>query len=111
MDQPRDGSDGDLTWDDRLLLDRLCEEFSAQWAKGREPRIENFVVMVDGPGPRLRPAALRRLLPIDLEARERLGEHPVAEQYEAHFPGYEALIRELVRPRLLNDRYEVVGFL
>jgi formylglycine-generating enzyme required for sulfatase activity len=95
-----------------LHINRLCDEFEAEWKAGRRPRPDPFLARV---GEDDRTALLHELIPIDIEYRRNLGEHPTAEEYAVRFPQLDAawlarVIRETVGkqrlPRTLGE-YEL----
>jgi hypothetical protein len=68
-------------------LDGLCDQFKAAWktagSGGERPRIEDYL------GTRLEPersALLRQLIALDIVYRQRAGEEPQPEEYQARFP-------------------------
>jgi hypothetical protein len=82
-------SDGLPTQDDSLPVDALQRidaiacEFERQWAEGRQPRIEDFLLRLPQTE---RPRLLWELLVVELEYRHKEPEPPALEPYLARFP-------------------------
>jgi eukaryotic-like serine/threonine-protein kinase len=70
-------------------LNSACDSFEEQWLAGAEPRLEEFLPLVDETDRR---ALLRELLALELEYRDRLGQQPRREQYEQRLPDYADVI-------------------
>ena len=68
-------------------LDPVCDAFEAAWkaarCSGAHPRIEDFLGQVPAPA---RPLLLRELVLAEAHYRQRLGERPEPEEYQARFP-------------------------
>jgi serine/threonine-protein kinase len=75
--------------DDPLLIDRVCDDFEAEWKAGRRPSIESYL----DPHPvGLRARLLVELVDLEIEYRKRLGEQPAPADYEGRFGGLAALV-------------------
>ncbi|MFO0949698.1 MAG: serine/threonine-protein kinase [Isosphaeraceae bacterium] len=80
----RDTTQGDCLLGDRVRrLDALCDRFEADWAAGREPRIEEYLIGVNEAD---RGAAFLELLGLELELRAARGERPDLADYLVRFP-------------------------
>jgi WD40 repeat protein len=74
--------------------ERLCADFRDAWAKGRRPRIEDYLV---GAPIEERPALLRDLIRLDAAERRCRGETPRPEDYRAPLPALDpACLAELL---------------
>ena len=83
MSEPRD-SDSDLLRETQMLrVNRLCNEFEAGWQAGQPVRLEEVVADLEETDCR---AALRDLLPLEIEYRRRAGETVELEDYTQRFP-------------------------
>ena len=70
-------------------LNPVCDRFENQWLAGAEPRLEEFLPLVDESDRR---ALLRELLALELEYRGRPGEQPSLEEYRRRLPEYTDVI-------------------
>jgi serine/threonine-protein kinase len=68
---------------DAREIDRLCDQFEAEWRAGGRPRIEDHLGRA---APPLRPGLLRHLLALELELRVAQGERPPIAEYRKRFP-------------------------
>src|SRR5262249_57796145 len=66
-------------------LDPVCDRFESGWRAGEQPRLEDFLPLVDGAD---RPALLRELLALELEFRGQRGEQPSAAEYRLRLRDY-----------------------
>jgi tetratricopeptide (TPR) repeat protein len=80
----------DLEQDLLAQIESACQQFKvALWA-GQRPRIEDAWSDHSGPSP---PILLRDLLTLELAHRRDAGERPEPAEYQARFPGQDAVIR------------------
>src|SRR5262245_40638914 len=70
-------------------IDKVCDQFEAQWDAAGAGRIEELLAAAAEP---LRGALLRALLLVELELRARSGKTLSAEEYYQRFPGYKAVL-------------------
>jgi len=74
------------------VVDRLCDEFEAQWRSGARPEIEHFL-------PRVAPAhrldLLAHLLATELFWRHQKFDPPTADEYHRRFPDARQIIDDL----------------
>jgi serine/threonine-protein kinase len=81
---------------DRISLqervDRLCDDFEAQWGNGPRPRIADFVDRLEFDD---RPALFYELMLVDLEYRHKRGEHPSRQEYLRNYPQFSGKISAL----------------
>ncbi len=70
-----------------LRLNELCNRFEAAWRSGSPPRIEDLLATFREEE---RPAALRQLIPLEVDYRRVRGEAPTADEYLARFPDLSA---------------------
>lgn len=88
-------------------IERICDRFEAAWKDGQQPRVETYLGTVAEP---LRTTLLHQLLPLEWEYRLRAGDRPHSAEYEARFPGSDALIDEVDRQfTAVNERTPPVG--
>ncbi|MDR3636748.1 MAG: serine/threonine protein kinase [Isosphaeraceae bacterium] len=73
------------------LVDRLCDQFEADWSAGRAPRIED--VLAEAPLPAA-PALLRELVLLELALARGRGERLSPEWYRARFPDHAGIVDE-----------------
>lgn len=66
-----------------LLINRLCNQLEAGWQAGQQPALEEIVGDLSGTDLQL---ALRDLLPLEMEYRQKAGETVVLEDYTQRFP-------------------------
>jgi serine/threonine protein kinase len=81
-----------LSLDQELRIDAVCQSFEAGWQTaeaGTRPRIEVYLGGTTEPE---RTALLEQLLLVELEYRDRVGEHPVPADYLNRFPRCAELI-------------------
>jgi tetratricopeptide (TPR) repeat protein len=64
-------------------VDQVCDRFEAAWQAGPPPRLEDYL---GDPTEPERSALLRELIALDIEYRQRQGETPKSEDYQARFP-------------------------
>lgn len=83
MSAPRDDDSDALLETQMLRINDLCNQFEAGWQKGRQPALEELLVDLSGTD---RQAALRDLLPLDIEYRQRAGLPASLEDYAQRFP-------------------------
>jgi serine/threonine protein kinase/predicted Rdx family selenoprotein len=65
-------------------IDRLCDEFEAQWKAGASPQLEDFLARAAPPG---QPTLLGQLLALELTYLAERGVHPEAGDYHSRFAG------------------------
>ncbi len=70
-------------------LNSVCDRFEEQWLAGSEPRLEDFLPLVDESDRR---ALLRELLALELEYRGRRGQQPTSEPYLRRLPEFSDVI-------------------
>jgi eukaryotic-like serine/threonine-protein kinase len=70
-------------------IDRVCDEFEAEWRTGQRPRIETYLSRATADQ---REGLLRELLALEVEYRRRGGERPNPSEYQARFPDHAATI-------------------
>ena len=88
------GTAVDLEQDLLAQIEAACQQFKvALWA-GQRPRIEDAWSDRSGPRP---PILLRDLLTLELAHRRHAGERPEPAEYQARFPGQDAVIRRRLR--------------
>jgi eukaryotic-like serine/threonine-protein kinase len=68
---------------DAKTIDRLCDDFEAEWKAQRRQAIESYLDRVAAP---LRPRLLRKLLAVEMEYRLRQGERLTPGEYQQRFP-------------------------
>ena len=96
MPEPRP-NDFSLPLDAKERIDRVCWTFEEAWRNGGSPKAEEF--LGDAAGEE-RSALVIELLLLDLNYRQRQGETPKADDYQARFRGDETLIEQAFqRPR------------
>jgi serine/threonine-protein kinase len=66
-------------------IDRLCDDFEAQWLDDARPQITDFLARI---GPADQPALFYELMLVDLEYRVKGGERPAREDYLRDFPQF-----------------------
>jgi serine/threonine protein kinase len=87
-------------------LRELMARFQATWAEHREdPQAVDLGAYLPAQGDSLRPEALLRLIPIDLEGRWQNGVPVSLEDYLQRFPEIGPI--EAVAPRLIADEYRI----
>src|SRR5262245_19265657 len=62
------------------LIDELCDEFEAAWARGERPQLESYLARVSGSE---RLELLRELLGVEIHYRRRLGEAVAEGEFSA----------------------------
>jgi serine/threonine protein kinase len=77
--------DEELTPDELLCLERVCDAFERAWQAGQRPSIEQFVA--DAPE-RLHEQLLGELLDLEVAYRRQKGEKATLAEYQQRFPGY-----------------------
>lgn len=82
------------------LLDRLCDEFEAGWARGRPVSLQSAMARVPVV---LKSRAFQDLLTIELDYRFAAGEQPAWADYFETFPGCEDVVHHLFQ-RLNSQR-------
>jgi tRNA A-37 threonylcarbamoyl transferase component Bud32 len=82
-------------------IERVCDRFEAAWRAGRQPRIEDELGGLAGPGRR---DLLRALLAIELAYRCQYGERPTRREYYARFPDDAELVRTAFKDLRTADR-------
>lgn len=65
-----------------IRINRLCDEFEAEYRAGLSPQLESYVAR--SPAEAL--VLLEHLIPIEVAYRRRRGESPVPEEYTTRFP-------------------------
>ncbi len=121
MSTPRDRDSDDLLETQMLRINRLCNEFEAAWQAGRPRALED--VLGDLAGADLQ-AALRDLLPLEIDYRQRAGETVALAEYAERFPNADrewlaslfystrvtapSAATALPVPELLGD-YQIIG--
>ena len=80
----------DLEQDLLAQIEAACQQFKVALGAGRRPRIEDAWSDRSGPSP---PILLRDLLTLELAHRRHAGERPEPAEYQARFPGQDAVIR------------------
>ncbi|MCA9208667.1 MAG: hypothetical protein KDA55_09945, partial [Planctomycetales bacterium] len=73
----------ELPADTMLLINRVCNQFEETWRDGQRPRVESVVAELDE---RVRSAALRELIPLEIEYRRSAGETIDPAEYARRFP-------------------------
>jgi serine/threonine protein kinase len=74
----------------RLAIDSICNQFEMDWKAGRRHNIEEFVQNVAEPD---LTSLLGELLQLEVELRQRAGDHPVLEDYWSRFPHHRTCVR------------------
>lgn len=74
----RSASGAALTW-----IDRVCDQFEADWRGGHNPRIEDVLANLP---PEAQQSALRELLGVEVALRGERGERIEREEYQKRFP-------------------------
>jgi eukaryotic-like serine/threonine-protein kinase len=102
----------DLSLDQKLRLNALCDGFERALQAGEQPRIEDFLVAE----PSLtRAVMLRELIELELDYRRQRGQQPDAIEYEQRFPeGREVLplvFGDLEETPAVIGRYRVLAIL
>jgi len=80
----------DLEQDLLAQIEAACQQFKVALGAGQRPRIEDAWSDHSGPSP---PILLRDLLTLELAHRRHAGERPEPAEYQARFPGQDAVIR------------------
>ena len=70
-------------------VDRLCDQFEADWKNSKAPRIEDYLRRV---APTQRERLVRELLALEIEYRLRRGERPSLAEYQPRFSAYAAVL-------------------
>lgn len=83
MSEPRDLDSEDLLETQMLRINRLCNQFEAGWKSGQPSPLEQVLGELTVTE---RPAALRDLLPLEIEYRQRAGETVKVADYVDRFP-------------------------
>ena len=86
------GRDNPLPIAVELRIDGVCDRFEAAWQSGGRPRIEEHLGSSAGEE---RSALLAELVALEIAYRQRHGESPGEEEYQARFPGHAQLIRSV----------------
>ncbi|MCA9096425.1 MAG: hypothetical protein KDA68_23255, partial [Planctomycetaceae bacterium] len=73
----------ELTEDQMLRINRLCDQFESEWKAGQHPSIETTLQKLP---PADRTAALAELLPLEIEYRRRDGTELRFDEYATRFP-------------------------
>jgi serine/threonine protein kinase/WD40 repeat protein len=81
------GSFSDLSVEQALLLDGVCNTFEAKWRSGGRPDV--WAAVLELPEA-LRPTALKELVALDVFYRRRAGERPSTAEYASKFPDLDA---------------------
>lgn len=75
--------------DQKLLIDRLCSRFEAALKEGHKPKAEAVLKKLPAS---MRPAALRELLPLEADYRQREGKPLTLPELEQRFPDVDAAL-------------------
>ena len=87
-DEPQDTTAGSIGG----RIDLLCDRFEAAWKSGQRPDIEEYL---DGIAQRHRSKLLRELILLDVYYRDRAGEQPSKEEYEAKYSDTEGVVTNI----------------
>lgn len=83
----------------KLELHQLCQRFEIALRNGQQPAIESY--LADG-STDLRPWLVHRLVQLELDYQERMGETLDLSQYLSRFPQYEESVRESFGDRTIR---------
>ncbi len=89
MDDP-----GSPTISQRLLIDRIADDFEAAFRGGHRPSIESIVAN----NPSLHVHLLRELIALEIDLKQFASEIPSVEQYLERFPDHVTLVEEIFLP-------------
>ena len=90
-----------LSDDEMIRVNRLCNEFEERWRRGEEPEVEE---VMDSVGDAARQTLLSELLPIEISYRRQAGVAVSIDQYVQRFPSVDkdwlaAIVQEIDRGR------------
>lgn len=90
----------------RAQVDALCQQLEDSWRSGNPARIEDYLIGCEG---LKRELALRELLAVEIEYRQRRGELPCRSGYLAHFPQDEKIIALVLAEALADGPFPSPG--
>ncbi len=73
-------------------IDEVCLNFEHAWRLGSEPKLEDYLNGFSQP---LRAPLISELILLDIDYRERNGEHPQAQDYHSRLPGDRSTIESV----------------
>jgi WD40 repeat protein/serine/threonine protein kinase len=87
MSEPTPPTEAPLPLSLARRIDAACERFELAWQAGQRPRIEDYLV---AGSQEEQQCLLRELVLLEVHFRRRLGETPLAADYQGRFPGFDA---------------------